>query len=294
MSVETYAEAWLTRLNPQLRRTTRAMYAYVLRRYILPTAGPIAVVALTRRDVRGILLALADGGIGRSTLRLIHTVLHSMLNDAIEADVIEKNPAARVGRTWMRRLPSEPKAMTGAQLAAFLGAARDHQPRHYPLLLAMAHGGLRIGEALALQQDDLDVGRLLLRVERSAHPGGWIGPTKSGRLRWVDLTETLAAVLASYASRAAPWLFPSNRGGPRRKDAVERAMRGVCEVLGLHGRFTPHSLRHTYASLLIAAGAPMEYVRRQLGHTSIRMTVDTYGSHLPMTRSPALAVLEQR
>jgi integrase len=55
---------------------------------------------------------------------------------------------------------------------------------------------------------------------------------------------------------------------------------------------TPHSLRHTYASLLLAAGADVQFVRQQLGHASIKLTVDLYGSGLPASRPDLLALLD--
>jgi integrase len=70
--------------------------------------------------------------------------------------------------------------------------------------------------------------------------------------------------------------------------AVRRAMTRVLKAAGLPGHFTPHSLRHSFGSLLIAAGESPAYVQQQMGHASIQMTVDVYGSWLPVRAAGAV------
>ena len=90
-------------------------------------------------------------------------------------------------------------------------------------------------------------------------------------------------------SKFGPWLFfPDLSATPTPKDeqrtykTISRAMTRALKAAGLPGRFTPHSLRHSFGSLLIAAAVSPAYVQQQMGHTSIAMTVDVYGSWLPI------------
>jgi integrase-like protein len=69
-------------------------------------------------------------------------------------------------------------------------------------------------------------------------------------------------------------------------------MRRVLKVAGLPEHFTPHCLRHTYASLMLQQGESLQYVQRQLGHSSITLTVDTYGKWLPMGNKAAVDRLD--
>jgi len=107
-----------------------------------------------------------------------------MLSSAIDDGVIEANPAARLGRT-LRLTPSkathqeEIKAMTRDQLIAFLAKARIAEPKWFPLFLLLARTGLRIGEALALQWDDVDLAGTNLRVARAL--AGLNGCSRRGR-----------------------------------------------------------------------------------------------------------------
>ena len=74
---------------------------------------------------------------------------------------------------------------------------------------------------------------------------------------------------------------------------VRKAMRRVLKKAGLPEHFTPHCLRHTYASLMLQQGESVAYVQRQLGHASIQLTVDTYGKWLPMGNKAAVDRLDQ-
>jgi integrase len=73
---------------------------------------------------------------------------------------------------------------------------------------------------------------------------------------------------------------------------MERAFGRAVARAGLPAHFTPHALRHTYASLLLSEGADMQYVRQQMGHASIKLTVDLYGSGIRASRPDLLALLD--
>jgi hypothetical protein len=74
---------------------------------------------------------------------------------------------------------------------------------------------------------------------------------------------------------------------------IQRAFELACKAAGLPGHLTPHSLRHTFASLLLSDGVSPAYVQRMLGHSSIRLTVDLYGRWLPMTNRAAVDRLDE-
>jgi integrase len=115
-----------------------------------------------------------------------------------------------------------------------------------------------------------------------------------------QLTETLhrlqAAQKAEKLKRGLPelppWVFPSTAGTPHDHANVNKAFKRVLKAADLPLHFTPHGLRHTYASLLLQQGASPAYVQRQLGHASIQLTVDTYGKWLPMGNKAAVDGLD--
>jgi integrase len=134
------------------------------------------------------------------------------------------------------------------------------------------------------------------------------GSTKSGRKRMVDLSQQLAAELDAIARRrpelamargwrpVPPWVFVTSNGTPYAQRFVERDFQRVLVAAGLMASgdpapFSPHALRHTFATLHLLHATDrnvIQYVQQQLGHSSIKMTVDTYGSWIRL-RDPAAA-----
>ena len=88
------------------------------------------------------------------------------------------------------------------------------------------------------------------------------------------------------------WVFCSWEGTLLDESNTRKAMRRVLREAGLPQHFTPHCLRHTYASLMLQQGESVAYVQRQLGHASIQLTVDTYGKWLPMGNKAAVDRLD--
>ena len=91
-----------------------------------------------------------------------------------------------------------------------------------------------------------------------------------------------------------PWVFCSAAGTPLQKDNLRRSFVALLKRAGLPQHFSPHCLRHTFASLLLQQGESVVYVQRQLGHASIKLTVDTYGKWLPMGNKTAVDKLDDR
>ena len=138
--------------------------------------------------------------------------------------------------------------------------------RDFALLLLLYGAGLRIGEALSLTGAALDAGEVL-RVTG-----------KRGKTRQVPLLPVVRDALAAYAD-LAPYtlaktepLFRGARGGPLGSAIVRRAVQGARRRLGLAERTTPHALRHSFASHLLAGGADLRSLQELLGHASLSST----------------------
>jgi integrase len=288
-----YSKHWLALCAP-LKPGTVEEYESKLRRHILPTLGRVHLRDLTRGHVKSLLAQKLGARLSRDTVRLIHATLRAMLAAAVDDELLESNPAAGVGRSLHLGVTKDRsesiKAMDRGQLAAFLAGALTATPAYHPLFWLMSRTGVRLGEALALQSGDFDGERHQLRVERALSRDGVTTP-KSGHGRTVDLAETAARIVDGWAGvRAAvgleqkeqesPWLFPGTDGQPIPHGAAQAAFRRARGHAGLPAHFTPHSLRHTYASILLAEGVSPAYVQQQLGHSSIELTVGSYGRWL--------------
>lgn len=153
-------------------------------------------------------------------------------------------------------------------------------PEAYPVVLTLARTGLRIGEALTLHADDLDFQRRELRVRRTwgsrtkALGSRRINTPKSNRIRRVDMSRELCRVLESHLTlrqaeavvagrEPAPWLFSGMDGEPVTPGAFwQNVWKPLLRRAGVRHR-KPHTLRHTFASLLLQQGESLVYVRDQ-------------------------------
>lgn len=295
-----YAAPWLRVQGEVLKPRSVVAYARQLENHIIPALGRLELRRIGRGQVREFLSGELGRGASVGTVALTLAVLRSLLNAALEDGLVTANPAARLGRAL--RLPSKAdrtehvKALDVDQVRALCASAA---PAWRPLWFLLSRTGLRIGEALVLQWVDLDLGRLELRVARAVAPDGTITTPKSGHGRTVDVSSTLAEALRDLEHLElrhprGPWLFPSltDPTRPRSHSTADKAFHRDLVAAGLPGHFTPHSLRHSYASILLAAGVSPVYVQEQLGHKSIELTVGTYGRWLRKRSPEALAHLE--
>jgi integrase/recombinase XerD len=184
-----------------------------------------------------------------------------------------------------RRLP---EVLTIPELTAFFDALRSAKYR--AVLLTCYAGGLRISEACHLRIDDVDSKRMVLRIRDG----------KGGHERLTLLSPRLLAILRRYWLIAKPkeWLFPGRgQTRPLCPDTVREVCRKAVIKAGLATRCSPHSLRHSFATHLLDAGADLVLIQNLLGHRSI-YTTSRY-THVsterlqkttsPLERLPALA-----
>lgn len=292
-----YAGHWLSLIPSTVKPRTVHGYRKLLEQHLTPTFGTVPVRQLHRGHIKTFLAAKLVAGLSRNTVRNIYAVLRSLLRSAVDDGLLVSNPADALGHhlrlvTATQTRQETIKAMTADQRRSFLKMAQAKEPRWYPLFFTLAGTGMRLGEALALQWADFDSGARTLRIAR-AFSKGVLQTPKSGHGRTVDLSRSLVeALLAHRVERATTWVFQTRSGAPIEPGNVWRAMARILKAAGLPPHFSPHSLRHTYASLMLQAGESPAYVQRQLGHASIQLTVDTYGKWLPMSNQGAVDRLD--
>ena len=320
--VETFqdaGEAWLERYAKRhCRQTTYEGYARLLRQQAFPLFGATPFEAVTRRDVEALANSMADRGLSKSTIRFCISAIRGVYNDAIDNGANLNNPAVRPGKFLKdktdRRLKIVPlsaeevqRLLEGARVIDRERADRPLKevvPSYYLLLLTLVRTGLRLGELTGLQWGDLDFHGRFIEVKRQWTRGAY-APTKSGKMRRVDMSRQLSealrgamesrrvelAVEGKELDAEAP-VFRNGAGGPLDESNVRKRMLRPClERAGLR-QIHPHVLRHTFASLLLSNGEPITYVKEQLGHASIQLTVDTYGHLIPGANKAAVDRLD--
>lgn len=294
-TVQQYADAWIDRAS--LKASTKRFYRDHLENHIYPAIGRLPIGAVTRLHVRDLVSRTQAKKLRPKTIQGILRTLSTVLSEAVEDERLPANPALRPGR--MRRAMTDPNApkqldadpYTREEAAALVTAAAVAYPEWAAFTLCALRAGLRLGELRALEWDDLDWRGRYMLVSRNYVEGVATTP-KSGRSRRVDLSDQLIAGLRLHRrQQGAYWLsegkerprlvFPSRAGTPLDDSKVRKAMRSIALAAKVRPRTRiVHVLRHTYCSLLIAAGASIEYVKEQAGHSSITVTAG-YLKYMP-------------
>ena len=295
-----YAENWLHGEIKGLRRqSTFERYGDVMRRYIYPTLGNRPIDEIGRGEIRELLLkhhgrGLSGNkrGLSRSTVILIKDVISGPLSLALDEELIPVNPVVGITRRLQlhrdRGIEIEPLTKEGVSL--FLDTCQAHAPEHQPFFLCAFRTGMRLGELLGLQWGDVDWHGKFIQVRRS-YKLGRISPTKTGRVRRVDMSNQLMEVLrALHTQRKREALREGTgeitetifhrSGKPMEQNYIRRIFKRLLVKAELR-EIRLHDVRHTFASLLLSDGASPVYVKEQLGHSSIQMTVDIYGHLIP-------------
>ena len=277
------AERWYA-TTVTLKPKTREDYRSLLHNHVLPAFGNRAVASLDTLAVRAWLAGLVSRGLSPSRAKHAYYVLYAVLEAAIQAGALIRNPAAGV-----RAPRSHSREMHFLSAAEVERLAEAIVPPYGVLVRFAAYTGLRAGEIAALRVKRLDLLRGTVRVvEAASEVGGRLiaGPTKTHAERTVRLPrflrDELAAYLASPPRDRDAFVFTAPKGGPLRHHNFYQ--RQFCPALVracLPAQIRFHDLRHTCASLLIAQGAHPKAIQAHLGHSSIQVTMDRYGHLFP-------------
>ncbi|MBA3487976.1 MAG: site-specific integrase [Longispora sp.] len=279
------AETWLA-AQSHLKRSSRTSYREALETHVLPRWSSTPIDQIRHEDVAAwIGKLLVDPGptgkpLGASRTRVKHSVLSMVHGWAVTNGRLAVNPA--FGVKLPRRPPTSHVYLGHAQVEVLAQAAGLYRP----LILLLAYTGLRWGEVSALKvgRVDLDARRVQI-VEAYGDDDGelYLDTPKDHERRAVPLTPFLVDELKPLVVSRDPdeLVFPAPRKGPLRyHNFRNRAFDKAVEEAGIK-KITPHKLRHTAASLAIAAGADVKVIQTMLGHATATETLNTYGHLWP-------------
>jgi integrase len=292
-TVGAYLEVWLAdRIADGLRPSSAAMYRLYVERDIVPAIGSVRLGDLRPGHVERLLRDLRGADRGATTIRRVHATLRSALTSARKARLVSYNAATDVELPNVR--PAKVRPWEADELATFLDHSAGH--RLGAIFEVMAFTGLRRGEACALRWADvnLEQGYIVVRsqlVEVRGQVMEGKPKTRSGEDRRVDIgARTIGALMAHRFAQDAERLqwgsgytdsdrvFAREDGTDLSPGQVTKTFTRLSAAAGLR-QVRLHDLRHGAASLMLAGGADIAVVSKRMGHSSVRLTVDTY-SHL--------------
>lgn len=268
---------------------TQADYLAQLERHVYPVIGDRPIERITRFDVAEVAQRMTAAGRAPKTVANVHALMSSVLRDAVTDELIRRNPAVGALPVLPGVKTEEMVFLTPQEVALVIGHIPSGAPRD--LARTLYGTGARWSEATALQRCDYDVlERKAVDIRRAWKRRGGrfeLGSPKTRRSRRsVSISAELVDLSIPYlVGEPTGFVFTTENGYPVRHSnyynriwlpAVARA-----QADGLDKRPGLHSLRHSHASMLIAAGVSLVAIQRRLGHESIQTTIDRYGHLMP-------------
>jgi integrase len=307
MTVAAWLDDWISKALPasDRKQATIDLYASIAKKHLVPILGGRRLDKIRPSDVEALILTKRQAGLAQSTVRTIYTVLRSALDIAMRDGLLARNPAAAVRRPAVDR--QEASYLSVEQAQRLLEEMRGE--RLEPLFRLMLATGLRRGEALALHWSDIDLDRAMLRVRWTltrTSKGLQLGEPKTEKSRrTVPLPRSTVEVLRAHRGRHAAhrlaaaevWqdsdlVFTTEIGTPLEPRNVLRQFDKIARRAGLRDVHL-HTLRHSTASFLLAAGTHTKVVQEHLGHSSYAITADIYSHVAPEQRREAADRLDE-
>ena len=309
LSIKTFlVDHWLPAIESGLRKSTFEGYRSSVRRHVLPRLGDMRLQALTPDQMNAFYGELlregrsdGKGGLSPKTVHNVHVMLHKALHDAVRWNYLPRNVAEFADPP---RQTSSGKAMrtwTPDELGSFLRSVEDDP--YYAAWVLAANTGMRRGEVLGLRWQDIDFDRRRLSIRQTIISIDYqveISEPKTARGRRSVALDS-GTVTALRAHRAAQnqqklklgeayqdlgLVFCREDGSSIHPDRFTQMFDKHVKESGLP-RIRLHDLRHTHATLALAAGIHPKVVSERLGHSTVAFTMDVYSHAIPSMEAEA-------
>lgn len=318
MALERYLrDEWLPVIDAALKPSTATSYRDLVEAYVIPHLGDLRLCDVTQGQVAKLYTTLRTSGrrrarkngdqsLSESTVRHVHVVLSAAFGHAVEAGLLRHSPIAALPRKSRPKQTSHTKpeiqVWTAEQAQTFIEAtAGDRLGAMFDLDL---NTGLRRGELVALRWDDVDLDRGTLAVRRNRVTVNYAvseGTPKSRTARVVDIDAETVAMLRRHRRRqleermawGEAWtetglVFTRQDGTALHPQTATWHFHRLARAAGVPV-LRLHDLRHTHATLGLAAGVPPKVMQERLGHSSIQITMDLYSHVIPGMQADAAA-----
>jgi integrase len=300
MRLSTLLERWVEdAARPSIRQTTYYSYKGIIKNHIDPRIGGTTLAILNPIHIQRLYADMERDGVGPRVRQLTHAVLRRALKQALRWGLVARNPCDAIDPPRVPKRQISP--LTAEEVQQLLDAAKGD--RLYAVYVVAIGTGMRLGEIFGLQWPDVDLKGRAINVQNTLiEINGKLSlaePKTPKSRRRVDLPQFVVDALTKHRAQSVregfakqPWVFCNSTGGPLRRTHFHvNHFKPLLDVADLPViRF--HDLRHTSATLLLAAGVHPKVVQERLGHSQIGITLDTYSHVVPTMQLEAASKLD--
>lgn len=305
-----WMDTWLSEYLIGLSPLTVSSYESNCRNYIRPSLGQARLDSISPVMLQKFINGLAGQGLSPKTIKNIHGVLHRALEQAVRIGYLRTNPATICNLPKAVKPPIQP--LTNEQVAALMSELESSQHPFGNLYLLTLFTGMRQGEVLGLQWDDVDFSKGTILISRQLRKlkgrgnGYEFAAPKDSEYRLIQPSGFVMSVLKKQQQLQSrmkvladcAWdnsdnlIFTNEFGGHLVHVTVYKAFKEIVTKLGMPDRRF-HDLRHTFAVISLENGDDVKTVQQNLGHSTASFTLDVYGHVSDRMRKESAARMDQ-
>ncbi|WP_053361932.1 site-specific integrase [Bacillus sp. FJAT-27251] len=299
-----FLEEWFKTKQISLGTQTKSVHKNYLYKYIIPSLGHIPLSQLKTIHINNFINEMNQRKYSPATIKKAVNIIKNSLEFGIDIEMINKNVAKKA--TLPKEIKNEMKVWNQEEVNKFLKVAKGS--RYYPFFYLALMTGMRKGEILALRWKDIDLENMLLTINQTLTQDGKefiAGAKTKASNRTMDLSESTVKILKAHK------VLIQQEKLALGKDYVNHDL-VICTQIGtpVHSsnlrnrvfnqlikeaevsKIRLHDLRHTHATLLLSVGVNVKVISERLGHSSIKITLDTYSHVLPTMQKEAVKKLD--
>ena len=288
MTVDAWFEYWIENIkSASAKKNTISNYQNRYKQSIKPYIGNMLLQDVKPLHCQNILNTMVNDGYKNSTIELVRTAMKIIFEDAVENEIIARNPVKKSVQCTQGEESETKTAMTVEEQKTFLEYAKESS--YYNQYAFILQTGIRVGELVGLKWSDVDFENKVLKISRTANQidGEWVIGTPKSRSgkREIPLTNDAVCILEEAKCRIRPIniismqyhdiVFASKTGKPIDNSTYNASLRKICDKAGIP-HISMHTLRHTFATRCIEAGMQPKTLQEILGHSKINVTMDVY------------------
>lgn len=291
-SVEHFFAEWLAIQKTALKPRSYEIKEYVVRDFIVPQLNYIQVGQITPKDIQSVIDNLVEKKYSYSLIKKVYNVMHQRFKDAVTRRELPYSPVSGILLPKQNEIPvSDIRWFEPDELQRILVEAEKTKPDGSPWfkqgygIRFLAYTGLRVGEALALKWSDVDLKTNKIYVNKNlvtTKENGVIvqdSPKTSSSNRIIPMSQSAKTALLKLKEvqpEDAEFVFSTSSGSHVNQRNLSRTFEKVQQNAGIEPLGSLHSLRHTFATILLSLGEDIKVVSKLLGHADINITYNTY------------------